>query len=181
MLNELQKTKLDRRFTLLDVNGDGTIQQDDYEELAQRLISGANLRPADPKAAAVASSLLDIWQALGAKVDTDRDGKITQDEWRRSVEGSLIERDGFDRVIGPAAAAVLAAYDADGNGAVSADEFRTFLTAMRVEPASADESFRRLNSSGSGMLSVDEITVALRDFYTSADPEAPGNWLYGPV
>ncbi|MBB5872809.1 Ca2+-binding EF-hand superfamily protein [Allocatelliglobosispora scoriae] len=181
MINEVQAAKLDRRFTLLDLTGDNYVQREDYEELARRLAQGASLPLDHPQRQDIVDSLLGLWEAIAAKVDGDGDGRISRDEWHASVAKSIIERDGFDRIIAPVAEAVLAGYDADSDGELDQDEFESFLTAMGVDAGDASAAFDQIDTDGTGALTLDEITEALRDFYTSPDPDALGNALYGKI
>ncbi|HEY1178318.1 MAG TPA: EF-hand domain-containing protein [Phytomonospora sp.] len=178
-ITPLQESKLRKRFAMLDVDGNGHIERADYEELSRRLTAGAGVEPASTEALALTDSLLNIFDALARKMDGDGDGRVSLDEWTRSVTASLIEKDGFDRVIGPAARAVVSVYDTDGSGELDVEELRVFITATGATAVDADEAVRRLDADGSGSISVEEFTRALREFYTSADPEAPGNWIYG--
>jgi hypothetical protein len=42
-------------------------------------------------------------------------------------------------------------------------------------------ALRKLDTSGDGTLTVDELVAAARDFYLSDEPDAVGNWLFGDV
>ena len=53
--------------------------------------------------------------------------------------------------------------------------------AFGTRPDDADTSFVLLDHDHNGALSVDELVTAAHEYYTSADPKAPGNSLYGPL
>ncbi|MFD0329883.1 hypothetical protein ACFQZC_21005 [Streptacidiphilus monticola] len=44
---------------------------------------------------------------------------------------------------------------------------------------SADEAFAHLDTDGDGRLSAEEFVTAIIEFWTSRDPDAPGNWWTG--
>ncbi len=41
------------------------------------------------------------------------------------------------------------------------------------------EAFSHLDGDGDGLLSAEEFTRAVIEFWSSTDPNAPGNWLMG--
>src|SRR4051794_12968434 len=43
----------------------------------------------------------------------------------------------------------------------------------------ADEAFRHLDQDGDGYLSADEFITAIVEYWSSDDPDAPGNWAMG--
>ena len=42
-------------------------------------------------------------------------------------------------------------------------------------------AIRALDRNGDGVLDQEEVQQALREFYTSDDPQAPGNLIFGPL
>ena len=81
----------------------------------------------------------------------------------------------------PATVAVADLCDDDGDGLIGPREFRTLLSAFGTAYDDVDEAFDRLDRAGRGVLTVDELIVAARQYYVSDDPSAAGNWLFGPL
>lgn len=181
MLSNFQRMKLDRRFALLDLDASGSLTAADYDELSLRVCKGAGVEAESEQGKAIHEAFKGLWDALAGKYDRDGNGRITRDEWVDSVARSVIEQEAFDRVIEPVVRTVLAAYDADGDGVLSGGEYRALAVAMSVPGADAEVAFGHLDQSGDGSLSRDELVQAVKEFYTSADPHAPGNWFYGKI
>ncbi|WP_327381618.1 hypothetical protein [Streptomyces sp. NBC_01207] len=69
----------------------------------------------------------------------------------------------------------------DDDGLIGLDEYLLLSQAIGGVPAQQmKEAFHRLDRDGNGTLDPAEIDAAVVEFFTSDDPNAPGNWLYGP-
>ena len=93
----------------------------------------------------------------------------------------VIALNNFEKAIGHIVNGLLGALDRDGSGTLSQDEYVGMYEALGIPPSTSSEGFKRLDRNGSGQISHEEFNQALSEFYLSADPNAPGNWLLGPV
>lgn len=76
---------------------------------------------------------------------------------------------------------MMGALDRDGNGSLSEEEYLRMYTTFGLAPDTCAEAFKRLDRNGNGQISLDEFNQALDEFYLGGDPNAPGNWLLGPM
>ncbi|TDD81987.1 hypothetical protein [Actinomadura rubrisoli] len=71
--------------------------------------------------------------------------------------------------------------DRDGDGrdrVISGPQVQRLLEVRGVD---AGIAFARLDRDRSGFVSRAKLPQAVREFYCSDDPEAPGDWLNGPA
>ena len=66
------------------------------------------------------------------------------------------------------AEALLSAVDANGDGAISADELRAHMAKRGWPPEQADELFKRLDANADGQISRDELAEAMRRLQADA-------------
>ncbi|WP_411105595.1 EF-hand domain-containing protein [Streptomyces sp. cmx-4-9] len=184
MTNDLLDRKLERSFRRFDADGSGVIDADDIFALGSRLLT-ALAEPADsPRADAVMSGIANYWQDLFTELDIDRDGKVTPEEYKLGMT-RLYAQGGpaYDRSFRPMMKALLTVVDTDGDGVVSPEEFHKAQEAFdtSLSPADAEALFRRIDADGDGTLTLDELLVAVREYYTGTDEDAPGNLLFGEL
>jgi Ca2+-binding EF-hand superfamily protein len=178
----LLERKYVKRFEMLDADGSGVVDRTDFEMLAQRLIDGLGVTPGSPKADRVHNGYLELCDSLMRIADEDGNGEITRTEFVMAMTRMAGDRAGFKRVIEPLARLNLSLCDADGDGNLNELEFASLLRMFNATTMDdASRIFHRLDTSGDGFLSLEEILDALCDFYVSTDPQAPGNSLFGRV
>ncbi|MET9319060.1 EF-hand domain-containing protein [Streptomyces sp. NPDC003038] len=184
MTNDLLDRKLERAFTHLDADGSGVIDADDIISLGSRLLSALAEPATSPKADVVMAGVADFWQDLFTELDIDRDGKVTPEEYKLGMT-RLYAHGGpaYDRSFRPMVKAILTVVDTDGDGRISPEEFHRFQEVFNPElnRSDAEALFTRIDKNTDGTLSVDELLVAVREYYTGTDEDAPGNLLFGEL
>lgn len=114
-------------------------------------------------------------------MDVNRDDRVSPKKFHRGMISVFVTGDRFEAVFRPLAMAVATLCDTDGDGQINQDEFRAMQDSFGTVPTDTDAAFTALDTDKSGTITVDEYLVAVRQYYTSDDPEAPGNWLYGKI
>jgi Ca2+-binding EF-hand superfamily protein len=180
-LTSLQDLKLNRAFAHLDVDGDGQIEREDVLALGARLLIGFGEAPTSAKGKDVIETLDGLWDALLDELDLGRDGRVTTDEFREAMAGAFIHGGRYEPVLGPVVDAVARLCDADDDGEVGLAGLRTLHEAFGIDEGEAEVALAKLDLNGSGRITVAELAEAAREFYTSDEPEAPGNWLFGTI
>ncbi len=175
MTSELQLQKLDRAFDLIDAHSNGEIARDDLLNLGSRLVLSFGQTPNSPKG----KEVLDGWDALWSEVSKGEEA-LSPAEFRTAMVAAYIEGDRFDDTFLPLAQSVARLADADGDGKVNAADFRTLQTAFGTSDQDSERAFQTLARTRES-LTCDELVQAVREYYTSPDPAAPGNTLFGPL
>ncbi len=179
MLTELQKRKQTALFRREDMNNDGYYGKADAKEFARRVCEVLGLQPDSPECALVHArvgrrpeALRGFYAAVGDQYSLDDYLKL----------GDFIVSDDalFDEIIAEQVRAVVGLWDRDRDGKLSAAEFVKLEWCYAINEEDAQEVFRHLDRDGDGYLTVEECEQAAEEFYRSDDPDAPGNWLFGP-
>jgi tellurite resistance protein TerC len=174
-----QNAQLDRRFAVLDIDHNGTWQQQDYEQQAQRVCNAFGHPPGSRARKNVTDAQRGLFSALLAHMDANGDQKITPAEFAASVGRNIADQPGFDAAISATASALLQAADVDGNGVLDPGEYTRLTAAYGASTQQASQAFRQLDLDHNGVLDVTELTQAIRQFFTSPDPHTPGNLAFG--
>ncbi|AJT63056.1 oxygenase MpaB family protein [Streptomyces chattanoogensis] len=121
---------------VLDQTGDGYLDWPDLAAMARELSSRLDLD--EPEETKLYHAYADWWKELQAALDTDGDGRISEEEYAAAVPS----------LAGPAlirvAEVLFDVTDADGNGSIDADEYRAlFRTGFRRDTVGAGETYSR--------------------------------------
>ncbi|MEO3871402.1 hypothetical protein ABGB18_21525 [Nonomuraea sp. B12E4] len=181
MAIDLLNHKLDRAFDHIDASGNGVVEREDLLGLGARILVGFGESPTSVTGASLVDSFDDIWSALAQALERDGDSGIARPDFRAGMTEAFVTGDRYDSVFRPATLAVAELCDSDRDGRIGPGEFRTMLCAFGVAYDDVDEAFDRLDRSGRGTLTVDELVQAASDYYRGVDPNAAGNWLFGPL
>lgn len=179
--NAFYDAKIDKCFGHLDADGSGELRQSDLDRIAERLLVEFG-RATPEQMIRTRQAARDFWAALVAFADADADTAISRAEYLAAFDAHVRENDeGFLTIMGPALAAFADLMDIDGSGTVAYEEFAALHRAYRVDEAQTRASFAVLDVDADSSLTTLELLDAARDFYTSVDPDARGNIMWGPL
>ncbi|MEV0598201.1 EF-hand domain-containing protein [Streptomyces sp. NPDC050315] len=174
-------SKCDRMFALLDVDGNGHIDQEDIDLMAGKILQGSQVPLDSAKATQVKAEYAAWWRALAAHADADGDGRITRDEFRASMSGLAPDDPAIRDSVRGAVDAAFTAMDADDDGQIPVATLVAMFTTGGVAPEDAVEAARFLDRDGDGTITRDEYATAWLDYFTTIDPAAPANHILGRI
>lgn len=177
---QLIEDKLNRRFDFLDKDSDGYLTAADYELIVQQLLDTYQPAPGSPAVTDLRTKFMRLWAGLKKHADSDGDGMVSREEYVKAAKAGMFDRDGgYDRVMRPVQEATLRL--AGGTDGLTADEFSRLMGTVGVDAAYASKFFATIDTNRDGAISIEEYLQADREFYTSDDPAAAGNLLYGEL
>ena len=179
MLSELQKRKLTVLFHHHDMNHDGFLGKADYEQFVKRFGEIQNHPSGSPEYEAVYTQTMAAWEHVRQVADKDQDGRVSLEEFLESYDVTLSDEKLYDQLLVQYAQSLLALWDRDGDGRLSGVEYVALCGCYGVGEEAAREAFRHLDRDGSGYLTTEELIQNFKGFYGD-DPDAPGNWTFGP-
>lgn len=181
MLTDFQKRKLTAVFDMYDVDKDGLLEQADYEQIVQNLARSLHYQPGSPEYARLYADHMALWNNTYQLCGAPDSQSVTREEYVAALDQLLSNKDNYRAIVGNWTDSLIELSDRDGDGRLSKQEYVTNLRNFNAAEAAANEAFRRLDRNGDGYLTRDEILRSVEEFFYSDDPEAPGNWLVGPV
>ena len=182
-ISQFLERKLTRRFQTFDYDSDGLIERSDFEKSAGSCADEFGHRAESPARQRLMELSLGLWDHLASVADSDHDGKITLDEYKKAFAEGLLETEAsFEQGYRPFLQAIMAVADADGDGMLDAEEHvRWTGSLMHLPQADAREVVRRLDTDDDGLITTDELLQAIHDFYFDENPDGVGSFLLGSL
>lgn len=180
-LTAFRRRKLNRMFDALDVDGDGVIRREDFERRVAA-VAGVNGWSEDAlQLAAYRRTCLDQWEGLAEMADADADDRVTREEFLRSAEVFLDDRESVRHYARGDVQLLFDAMDTDGDGRVTLDEYRRYLEVCGVDVRFAEAFFSHADLDDNGRLTRREMADAVEEFLLGEDADAAGSFLFGPL
>jgi len=179
VLTDLQKRKLRRFFTVFDQDRDGVIDRSDYILLAENISKAKGFPLDSPLSARVKECLLQVWGNLEIIADKDQDGHVTLEEFL-DYRDKLHQDDIRYGDLVSAGLTLFDVMDENHDGKLEPHEFRLFYSFFQLDADLADDMFKRLDVEKAGYLTRSQIRAYSQEFNLGSDPDAVGNWLFGP-
>ncbi|WOO37504.1 EF-hand domain-containing protein [Anaerocolumna sp. AGMB13020] len=163
---ETKEDVKDDNSSTLDLDGDGTLSSDEYENLVDQLGLKNALSSED----------------FFARYDTDEDGEITAEELRAvnaekrmpppppPVLEEEESEEGFSSAV-----------DTDGDGYISTEEYEAFVSGLNTEePLSSEEFFTQYDTDKDGKISAEEVRSGIEKAQVTP-PEPPVRGLSSEI
>lgn len=180
-LTDLQKRKLDRMFSILDVDGDGRIGRSDYTARVRALARLRGWAEGTPEYDRNLAFALEEWDNVVQSADADEDDGVSRAEFHRYADVFLGDRDAVRAYARGDTQLLFDAMDTDRDGKLSAEEYREYLQVCGADGSVAHAFFAHADLDGDGRLTRAEMAHAMEEFLLSTDPASGANTLFGPL
>jgi hypothetical protein len=184
MLGDLQQRKASHYFALIDEDDNGFIEARDFELRAERMAAARDVTD-EAARATLEDRVMTWWDHLCTVADFDDDDRVTREEWEtywQSIQVGVEQGgDGANETLRSLERAARGTFHAisTGDGPITPGEYEEWLAAWGVDAGGA--AFDRLDRGNTGALTETDLVEAVKEFYLSNDPSAPGNALYGEL
>lgn len=181
MLTELQERKLIHYFDILDHNGNGSIEEDDFSGVGENLCVLWDILPGTKEYKKIISSVTQQWTGLLASIGNNNLESATKDEWLDFADRYIVngEKKDYDVYVKNVVEGIFGMFDQNGDNVISFKEYIDLFMAFRIEIRHSAKSFVNMDVNNDGFISKQELELAVEEFYRSDDPDAKGNWLFG--
>ena len=178
-LTEQQKAFLQRKwktwFKAQDVNRNGYLSFEDFEEMGKRFVEYGKLD--EKKGKEITKQLIDLLIHYGIKGSGD---KMTCDQFV-AYQLKLRENPRVKELIKSNMGMMFDVVDTDGDGTISRKEFQVFFKCLGIDEALAKSSFDGIDTGRNGVISKAEYLAAGVEFAYGLDEKSGGTTFFGPL
>lgn len=180
-MSDLLTAKISHGFDHLDADGDGYLTEHDHVLMGQRVAASLGHASDSPAERQIIDAYLRIWHDLHQPHIPNSGNAISKQQFVASTRTLAADPAAARATVGAVAKAFLAIADTDHDGQVNRAEFGTFQRGHfpGLTDTDLNEAFAHLDVDGDGHLSTEEFIRAVIEFWSSSDPDAPGNWWAG--
>lgn len=179
MVSDFRKKKILHVFnTLFDSNKSGTIDKNDLEVIASKIAKARGFQPGDAKFKEIQASLQTIWVLLQQRGDADNDGEISAKEWIEICDEYAKNPNAPQQWQNACMKFIFDIKDASKDGSIDAEEFSTIYASFGLNKVEAAQAFNKL-SKGKSSVTWSEFQELWKEYFTSEDPKAAGNFIFG--
>ncbi|MEV0617464.1 EF-hand domain-containing protein [Nonomuraea sp. NPDC050404] len=179
MARDSIEQKFTNLFNWFDHTGDGRLTREDFERLGETFAAVAPEGDTRNRNALREAFML-WWEVLNEAGAPDARQRVGLRPFITAMRTHIApDAKTVERIVMPIIDALMNALDTDKSGMLTADEYVRMYEALGIDPATSRPAFQRLDRNGSGTITHEEFRTAIEEFYLSADPDAPGNWLLG--
>ena len=169
--NDFWQKKNAAAFKVRDVNNDGVLSRADYMIIYQRYKEMGVAKEALKK---IEEYFENLCKSLGLK---DESVKLTSEDIRDIFKKSDVTIEQYAKGF----EVVFDAFDIDGNGVITYDEWEKHYKAAGINTAYARASFDAMDVNHSGRVSKKEFCAYNIEYYYSAEDKLNSSILYGPL
>lgn len=180
MLSNFQKEKLQRFFNILDWDRNGVIEEDDFIAIAENLCILWDIKEDTAEYAKVMDRFTQGWKRFNFYI-SNNEKHANWDHLVAFADKYIVnsDLDDFNALVGDFAGEIFDNFDTNNDGYISIDEFIDLFVAYRIEVRYAAKAFRSIDQNGDEQISRAELVNAVKEFFRSDNPDAPGNALFG--
>jgi Ca2+-binding EF-hand superfamily protein len=183
-LTDLQKRKLMKLFSMYDADNTGVLKLHNFQTLIDRLAALRNWHSDSSEYSRLTDKFMHRWLHIRAevkdKLHRSKEGSITLEEWLLYYDQVLHDATYQDH-IREVANLVFDAVDTDMSDHLDQEEWHHLFQVYGIPVIYAPESFAKIDTDQDNRLSRADVLQRIEEFYYSQDPDAPGNFMFGPL
>lgn len=181
MLSDLQKAKIPNLFKMFDADNNGILEAADIHRIIDTCAAKQGWQKGGEDYEEFKEHFLSMWLGMVSLADKNQDEKVTLDEFLAFYDDLLTSPDRAQIVIGGLGGAIFGTFDVNFSGDLTLDEFKEFYAAMGLDSGFGTMIFSKLSRNSDRNITIKELIELLDEFFTSQDPKAAGNFLFGPI
>ncbi|MFB6721054.1 EF-hand domain-containing protein [Kribbella sp. NPDC056345] len=173
MASEFQRRKVAGVFEAMDADGNGYLDESDFEALTERWVG---LRSTTADHERLRTIMMGWWSAISTLSGAENSDRVSLDELMNVVD----QLPGMADAVHATADAMFDAIDENGDDRIALTEHKQVVYAWKGSGDDIEEVFPQLDINGDGHLSRAEFRDLWTGFWSGDDPDSPSQWVFGP-
>lgn len=175
-MNTIQEQKIIHFFKVLDSNGNGTLEGNDFEMIGENMSSiiGYTEKSRERLKLKLKAHGLFIQILNDMKKD---EAQLSQAEWVQFFDEVVLSKP--NDYINQSSTYLFSLFDQDGDGYIDEQEYIDMFKAYGLYMSVAKKAFDLLDLNGDKRISGGELVKAFEDFFLSSNEDSAGNWIFG--
>lgn len=179
MVSDFVKRKLQHVFTVFfDVNRSGSIDKKDFELAIEKVTKLRGWKSGDANYKETENTLMKIWSGLQSGGDSDNDGQVTFEEWTSLWESYAKNPSAAPEWQTLYCKFIFQLEDTSNDGSIDSNEYASVYTSFGLDKSECLAAFQKM-SKGKSEVSWTEFQQLWKEYFTSEDVNAPGNFIFG--
>ncbi|MEQ8239249.1 MAG: EF-hand domain-containing protein [Cyclobacteriaceae bacterium] len=182
-MTDFQKKKLTHFFNILDFNGTGRLEIEDFAELSENIRATFNFEDGGKEHTKVAKKCTRFFHQLLEKIGHQK-MYIDLDSWLEFTEVAIIQaidEDILDDYVDVFVGFFFDLFDANNDGFISIAEYHQLFEIYKIDKSNINDFFAKIDRNNDLRLSRYELLYAGKVFFTTNDKKLRGNWIFGEL
>lgn len=178
--SDTQKKKVCHLFKVLDVDGNGHLEPDDFLLVGRKIIKYMGLEEESRAARLILIKSHRLFVQLMIDVH-NTDFTLTVWDWVAFFRSQTVDKTSatLSYYIQRTSRHIFDLFDANGDQMISRSEYANMLTVYGISHEMANQSFKELDLNHDDLISAEELMQGLANFFLSSDSDAKGNLIFG--
>ncbi len=175
-MNAIQKQKVIHFFNVLDANGNGMLEKDDFEMIGDTMSDIIGYGEKSRERLMLKLKAYELFIQILKDIDKE-EAELSLEEWVRFFDEIVLSTP--NDYVNQSSTYVFSLFDQDGDGYIDEKEYIDMFKAYGLYMSVAKKAFDLLDLNSDKKISGGEMVKAFEDFFLSPEEDAAGNWIFG--
>jgi len=173
--------KFTHLFNILDFDHDGLLQEHDFKNMGDNIATFRSLESPSELEGLILARGQQFWSRIKEFLSTQAVKRCNLQNWLAFLTQLTDENhpDRFHSLVKKTVDDIFLIYDKDKDNFISKHDFLCLFVSLRVDIKEADRCFSELDLNGDQMISKEEMTLAIMQFFVGEDKDLSGNLIFG--
>lgn len=177
MMNQTHSDNVDRVFAAIDLDGNGTINWNDFTTVAVNVGKEFGLDENAAEVKALAAAYRDLWDYIRESADFNDDASVDKAEFREAHATQRLSSTELLQKWQNASDRAFDIADRDKDGLIDEEALVSIYRACDIDPTVARSAYQAMDANKDGRIDKTELSANVRGLFTATSDSAKGSRL----